>query len=360
MFLFMPVFFRAPGLNFAEQSVHISETRLLEFLLMIPAMFWISTVTLRERVTWPWAVGLACQALVLAFAIHMRSSVLWLVGSLAILGAVYTVLGALSRREWRVIGAAALLTLTTPASLAAVHSYQRAMFHPEYLDERGPRTVWHNVLMGLTISKEFRDSTGMAGVNDPEAVAAVLRYLEARTDPRLGPDWTQTDILNSLGGYGTFREWRTYDKVAREIVFQEVLQAPYVAIRHFFLDKPSLVASLVVCNATLLYCGNQPVTYPGVRIDPFSLVSLGLVFLVVLVGRRWGGAEIGSPIGRTLEIMAVAVFIAVLGLFPSVAFYPALTQIGGVILFVLFIIVLLMSILMDRILARSWRLRGEL
>lgn len=354
MILFLPVFFRAPGLNFGEQSVHISETRLLEFLLAIPAVFWIATLTLRERITWAWMAGLAGQVVVLAFAMHMRSSVLWLVGTMALLAATYTMLGALARRDLRVIGAAALLLMVVPASLAAVSAYQRAMFHPEYLDERGPRTVWHNVLMGLTVSPEFRQSTGMAGVNDPEAVAAVLRYMEARNDPRRGPDWTQTDILNSLGGHGTFRAWRTYDLIAREVVFHEIMQQPFVALRHFFVDKPELIGSLISCNATLLVCRGQAVTYPGVRMDPFSLFSVGLVFALVVAARRSGRSESVLPISRPREVLLVIICFAILGLFPSVAFYPALTQVGGVILFLLFGIAFALYLLMDWLVERFW------
>src|SRR5581483_5075046 len=95
-----------------------------------------------------------------------------------------------------------------------LRQYQHAMYHPAYFAEQGPRTFWHNALMGLSHHPRLRDEQPMRQCEDRDAVDFVLKKLEER-DPNLERNrWNWMAAHNSLGSHNPF-DWPTSEAAAR-------------------------------------------------------------------------------------------------------------------------------------------------
>ncbi|MCZ7643473.1 MAG: flippase-like domain-containing protein [Pseudorhodoplanes sp.] len=272
--------------------------------------------------------ALAVQTGLLVFLLHARMSLLWLFATLIMLAATAF---AVSWRRGQpslqpVLVAGALL-----AGYGALHAYQAATYHPAYKADIGPRVVWHNALMGLSHNPTLAKSINVFKVDDHAAVDAVLNDMKSRSDPRLTPDWNRTTILNSIGGHNSF-DWRTYESVARALYLRTVAQHPLATLRMIFWDKPLSILDVVSCRAMLIHC--KAAALPQAYFAPLSIaviLLLGLVIAGLCLGMPPSAAA--STTGSIAPVIGAAAILALLGLFPSIAFYPAITQLAGTLIF---------------------------
>lgn len=325
----LPLYVRAPGLNFGELSVHISESRMFEILGAVAAVHLILVLVRppHPRRLLEYA-ALAVQTGLLVFLLHARMSLLWLFATLIMLAATAF---AVSWRRGQpslqpVLVAGALL-----AGYGALHAYQAATYHPAYKADIGPRVVWHNALMGLSHNPTLAKSINVFKVDDHAAVDAVLNDMKSRSDPRLTPDWNRTTILNSIGGHNSF-DWRTYESVARALYLRTVAQHPLATLRMIFWDKPLSILDVVSCRAMLIHC--KAAALPQAYFAPLSIaviLLLGLVIAGLCLGMPPSAAA--STTGSIAPVIGAAAILALLGLFPSIAFYPAITQLAGTLIF---------------------------
>lgn len=325
----LPLYVRAPGLNFGELSVHISESRMFEILGAVAAVHLILVLVRppHPRRLLEYA-ALAVQTGLLVFLLHARMSLLWLFATLIMLAATAF---AVSWRRGQpslqpVLVAGALL-----AGYGALHAYQAATYHPAYKADIGPRVVWHNALMGLSHNPTLAKSINVFKVDDHAAVDAVLNDMKSRSDPRLTPDWNRTTILNSIGGHNSF-DWRTYESVARALYLRTVAQHPLATLRMIFWDKPLSILDVVSCRAMLIHC--KAAALPQAYFAPLSIaviLLLGLVIAGLCLGMPPSAAA--STTGSIAPVIGATAILALLGLFPSIAFYPAITQLAGTLIF---------------------------
>jgi hypothetical protein len=336
VFAALPVFVRAAGPHVGEPSAHISESRLFEILGAVPALFLIISTALPDLLSSKrWYAAAFVQVSILAFLLHCRSSIAWLFVALiftALLGTLYRIAHRPDRiASRRILAIPALLV----SAWLAVVGYQSAMFNPAYFGELGPRTVWHNVLMGFAYNPGLISALGGSPGSDAQAVQAVLRYMQQTHDPRLRDAWNETTILNSLGGYGRF-DWKTYEQVARELALKTLASNPWNALELVMYDKPRAILQSVACKAMLLCSFSQEDTVPKpwARFDPTG----GLMLIVVSVIAALLAHATASGGDRDEEadapfLFAVLGIVCVLSLGPGLIFYPAVTQLGGLFVF---------------------------
>lgn len=325
----LPLYVRAPGLNFGELSVHISESRMFEILGAVAA---VHLILLLVRPPHPRRLieyaALAVQTGLLVFLLHARMSLLWLFATLIILAATAF---AVSWRRGQLSLQPVLVAGALVVGYVALHAYQAATYHPAYKADIGPRVVWHNALMGLSHNPTLAKSINVFKVDDHAAVDAVLNDMKSRSDPRLTPDWNRTTILNSIGGHNSF-DWRTYESVARALYLRTVAQHPLAALRMIFWDKPLSILDVVSCRAMLIHC--KAAALPQAYFAPLSIaviLLLGLVIAGLCLGTPPSAAA--STAGSIAPVIGAAAILALLGLFPSIAFYPAITQLAGTLIF---------------------------
>jgi hypothetical protein len=332
----LPIFVRAPGPTFRELSVDIAESRLFEVLGAVPALFLLLSIAQPKLASsWRWHSAAVLQTLILGFLLHCRSSMAWLFVAVICVGVLGATYWATTRRDR---GRAAHVLIVPALLIGAwlgVLGYQRAMFNPAYFGEIGPRTVWHNILMGLSFNPVLASELRIEAVSDREAVQAVLRYMQERHDPRLTAEWNEATILNSLGGVNRF-DWATYEKVARDLVLHTLAAHPWSAIRLFAFDKPLKIAEAVGCTAMLVCSGKTHLqaSRPDARFDPASgpMIVVATVIAVLLTlgsaHRTEARGEVDGPL-----LFGILAIVCVLSLGPSLIFYPAVTQLGGLFVF---------------------------
>jgi hypothetical protein len=330
------VFVRAAGPHVGEPSTHISESRLFEILGAVPALFLIVSIALPDLLSRKrWYVAALVQVSILAFLLHCRSSIAWLFVALifvALFGAIYRTV----RQRDRI---AARRVLVIPALLVsawlAVAGYQSAMFNPAYFGKIGPRTVWHNILMGFAYNTELASALGGPPGGDAQAIRAVLRYMQQTHDRRLTDQWNETTILDSLGSYGRF-DWKTYEEVARELALKTLAAHPWSALRLVAYEKPKAILQSVVCKAMLLCSFSQEdmAPKPWARFDPTG----GLMLVVASIIAAVLACATASADDRDEEadvplLFAALGIVCALSLGPGLIFYPAVTQLGGLFVF---------------------------
>jgi hypothetical protein len=336
----LPALTRAKSEAFAELSIHISESRMFD-ILGIVALVHLVLAMLRPPATSQWTeIGtLIAQAALIAFLVHARTSVSWLFVAVLTIGLVLAVLrskGGAPVLRGRVTLAVLCTVLT---AWAGVHLYQRATFNEVYFGETGPRTFWHNALMGLSLNSVLARELNL-GINDRSAIEAVLRDMKARNDPRLTDQWQVQDILNSLGAVNTF-EWRSYEDAARDLYFHTLRSEPWQAAKLFVWDKPGRVTAIVGCEFLLLTCdasGFGDARFPERRVQRFlPWIWVGLLALVATIQHtsRPGSEEVPGTAESHGSIVVLLLFAALIGLAPAMMIYPAVPQLGGTVVLLL-------------------------
>jgi len=327
--------------GFTETSIHISESRMFDILGTVALVHLIlAIIRPPAKPRWLDVATLIAQVGLIAFLIHARMSVSWLfVAVLSIVGlklAITRLKGRAKMPQW---GAAIAVGCTILGAWAGVPLYQRATFNPAYFDEIGPRTFWHNALMGLSFNFVLARKL-MVGGTDSSAIEAVLHDMKTRNDPRLNEQWQTQNILNSLGSANTF-DWRTYEDVARDLFLRTIRTDPWEAAKLFAWEKPNRVIAIIGCEFLLLTCDasrfsnavfpERPIT----RFLPWMWVSLFALVATCLCMSRGTGTEVLEANESNGGIVLLLLFAAVVGLAPSILAYPVLVQLGGTVVLLL-------------------------
>ncbi len=319
----------------AGLPVHISESRMFDPLGCIAMLHLLLSIfrPIRSAI-WIHAPALVFQAALLGFLLHTRTTLIWILLSVIVVSLAVTLKrladGTPTRSRLQAL-APALLVIAAWAG-AVIH--QNAVLNSAYLTEIGPRTVWHNVLIGLIQSPIFSKELRITEFSDGVAADIVLRDMAKRSDPRLGPDWTRENIMNSLGGHARF-DWVSYESAARSLVLRTLADNPTATLELVFWQKPKRVFEALMCETLRILpaCGShmglRDFVYPSRRAGLLS--AFWLLFAAVigtglaLAGRSVVPAE-PSHSGPLAAAMISALVIALL---PSYIFYAGPMQLAG-------------------------------
>jgi hypothetical protein len=296
------------------EDATLYESRMFDVLglLAVAHLMILAAAPRVPRAAWVAAVP---QAALLIFLYHARSSLGWqylALFSAAGVRVVWFLCRRCPRDAVRPLYVAALLG----ASLAGLHQYQRATFHPRYFEEHGRRTFWHNALMGLHHHPTLRAELPMEMCIDKDAIDVVLKWMEAR-EPGLDRNlWNSQAVLNSLGNQNEF-DWPRYEAAARELYFELWRERPGQMLACHAVYKPLDVGKQFVFALRLIWArfvrGGAP------ELLPAAAVLLGALVLVYRRGLRDEGIREGVA-AATRTVLVLLPF----SLIPSVAFYPVI------------------------------------
>ena len=159
------------------------------------------------------------------------------------------------------------------------------MYNPAYQGKLSTRTIWHNIIIGMSYSPTFSRTLGVTSVDDRQAIEAVLRVMRERNDPRLTQEWEVQKILNSLGSHNSF-DWRTYEQVAKEIVLEQITSHPWAALRMMLWEKPLWAYNTITCQAMLLSSCNidlDKVSRKTIAFRPWGIQFRGWALMPLLM-----------------------------------------------------------------------------
>lgn len=326
----IPIYTRA---SHADLAIHISESRMFDVLGAITFVHLLLLCLRPQHASWPERLlALVVPVAMMGFLLHTRSTLIWMMLVVMVI-AVST--AVIRWRRGHVAGAGHALA---PAALLVVAwmtamGIQHAEANRAYRTQIGPRTVWHNILMGFHVSPAFAQALQFPGLDDGVAVAAVLRDMKERDDPRLGPDWTRDNILNSLGSHSRF-DWVTYEAAARRLVFATLASDPRAALLLFLRDKPLAVLTTLNCTTLRLLpgCPARPnwrsYFVPSVRSGSIVAFWLGLA-AVAGIGLGMACRRADRSAAAVLPVVG-AIGLAALGsMLLAYLFYAASYQFGG-------------------------------
>jgi hypothetical protein len=319
--------------GFGESVINLSESRLFGLLAFFAVLsLYFALVQKKQLSAWQLA-GATFQALLYAELLHSRMSVLWLLpplGLIAVAGIFSCAITPIRRNAYAIL---ALISL----AIIAKSAYEHAVYNPAYYAERGSRTIWHNVLMGLSSNPFFGKELGIIKVTDPVAAQVVARYERSGTivpeNQHLSAAQLQEvddevrTAMNSLGNYGTY-DWPKYEREARSYVLAVFKAYPGQFLITFFWYKPGEVLSDIA-----LFFLPHSWTESDSRALPMIYPALIVLFVVALAGRgAFGGTPQPSPDWTMHKFMVLClIFSAAI----PIAFYPAPTQLGDLILVLL-------------------------
>lgn len=330
----IPIYGRANG----GLPIHISESRMFDVLGCIALLHLLLSIYRPVGAPlWLRAGALLFQAALLGFLLHTRSTLIWILLVIILVSLAVTLKRWLDRKP-----AGTRLQSLAPAALiicvwAGVLGYQSLMLNPAYRTEIGPRTVWHNALIGLAVSPVYAQRLIMPVLDDARATEAVLRDMTQRQDPRLGPNWNITNIMNSLGGHSRF-DWVTYEAAARSLVMRSLWSDPHASLRLALWDKPKTIAEELFCVSMRLVpaCGShmglrdylRPTRQAGL-LSALWLVfagAVGAALWLATTGQRLSKGEARSAVRTYLLTALLALLVSLL---LSYLFYAAPTQLAG-------------------------------
>jgi hypothetical protein len=295
-----------------QEAFGLHESRTFEALAVL-AWLHLALLAWRGGGRVAWFAALPQLALLL-FLYHGRSSLGWMYLALFVLAGMRIV--ADRARCAAPLVVAGLLA----ASLVALQQYKRAVYHPAYFQERGPRCFWHNALMGFTYHPRLRESLDI-GIDDTKAIVLVLRELRDANDPRLTPDWTLERIGCATGGVIEF-DWNAYETAARDVYLRVWQRDPAKALACYAWHKPCDLAShtwqVVRLLADDVCAGRAKLLAAG----------LALVAGLVVVGCRYfrHNADVREQLrGLFLPSLVLLTFSTI----PAMAFYAALPTLAG-------------------------------
>ncbi|WP_156183486.1 hypothetical protein, partial [Crocosphaera watsonii] len=202
--------------------------------------------------------------------------------------------------------------------LISLSTYQHQTFNERYYADRGSRTFWHNMLMGLS-ETELGKSYGLK-VNDNEAVAFVLKYLKENNDSR--GYWTENDVLASFGGepgHTTF-DLPMYEQAARDAYFHFWHKKPLALFTEYSINKPvNHLKALYNYSVLSMVNSSHPLrkkSYQlGINYNPFNYRSLLLVLPTIILLSR------SIYLSSFVKLLPLTFFLLIFSLIPSVVFY---------------------------------------
>jgi hypothetical protein len=268
------------------------------------------------RCAWLTAVP---QAGLLVFLYHARSSLGW--QYLALFALVAARVGwwlavrfcsSRSPSPW-LLARPLSVALLLAASLVGLKQYQRTVYHPAYFADHGPRTFWHNALLGLQFHPRLRAELPMPVCEDAAGIDLVLGRMR-EGDPGLDPvRWNRTAALNSLGNHTDF-DWVAYEGAARGVYVDLWRTRPGDMAACHAVHKPQAVASQA-CTIAWRLAG---AVLSGRAWEFLAGAGLFLAAAVVAVRR-------GVPVWSALRAPGwVVAWLLPFSLIPALAFYPTL------------------------------------
>ncbi len=307
-----------------QEEIALHESRMFDLLAMI-SWFHLALLAVAPRVTRATWLTAAPQAALILFLYHARSSLAW--EYLALMSMIGVRVGGWCWRRLVKANRPTLDEVARPvvvgvlviASLAALGSYKRSTYNPVYFQELGPRTFWHNALMGFCYHPELRDSLSVT-VSDQEIAKLIIRHMQETNDPRLNPSWELNTMMNSLGGHCRF-DWRTYEQVAKEIYLSVWREHPNEAMSCYAYYKPLNIYALGKLRIGMLE--QVADTHQSRTLLPgFLFAIFGLVAATIFARR--------SPEFREEYRAAFRVALGILpfSLIPGIAFYAAVTTLA--------------------------------
>jgi hypothetical protein len=302
------------------------DPRVIELLTLVATVHLGLTSFFSNR----WGPGrraiVAAQAAILLACYHARSSLAWQMAFVLVSGIVYWIwrrraerrcAGPLIRRLTPFHAAWPVLCLVV--GLGVLKVYQHATYNPRYFRDMGARTVWHNALMGLWWNQQLAEKYQLR-VNDSAIVGAVRTYLSTSQDPRLTPEWNDSNILGALGSHSQFN-WFLYEQAARDFYRHIWRSDTREVLRCYLADKPREIWR-VLANARRPdpdVPAAIPQT-PGLRFNPFARGAI----LIVLPGLIM--AATGAANARTL---CATPLLFVCSAAPAFIFYPVVHTMMG-------------------------------
>jgi len=197
-------------------------------------------------------------------------------------------------------------------------AYQHTVYNPRYFRDMGARTIWHNALMGFWLNDHLSEKYRLR-VDDRVVVSAVRSYLHASNDPRLGPEWEDTNVMMSLGGHSVFN-WFAYEESAGEF-YRHIWRTDTQDMLHLYLiDKPREIVRVLAKSTHPDPSLLQEVDNLGFR--PFGLAALLMIAPGVLLLSRYGApfAAFGAGV---LALFGCSIV-------PGLLFYPVVhTMLGA-------------------------------
>lgn len=312
----LPIWPNAPGVaDFAEVTVHLSESRLFGLLALFPAAHMLLFARQSGRIGRVELICLLGQVGFFVFLFHARSSIIWQVGALLLLFAAQAGWQYVSTRKLssRIAVCAGVFAISVFVLLPI---YQRVVYHKHYFGEEGARTVWHNMVIGMMYSPVFgKNQIG----DDATAIRLVLEREKALRHPH-DPNYTVPDqlqkALNSLGSHNRY-DWRGHEAAAKDYLLATLREHPWTFIKLYVYEKPRAILLLTKCHLALP--GLDGGCKPAWRAWPWIGFSMVLVFAVaVLQGIS------GDRGARYNELTWITFFLSLCALLPPIVFYPSL------------------------------------
>jgi hypothetical protein len=301
-----------------QEDVALYESRLFDALSLVAVMH-LALVALGRGNRAAWLAAIP-QLTLFVFLYHCRSSLGWQVVALSAVVAGRAG-WCLYRRRPAELVAPVTVGLLLAVSLVGLKYYQRAAYHPAYFAQEGPRTFWHNALMGLSHHPKLRSDLPMRQCEDRDAIDLVLARME-EADPALDRNrWNWMAALNSLGSHNPF-DWVAYEAAARAAYFELWRTRPRQMLACHALYKPLAVAKQ--SWAVVRVAGREAVAGRAWELLASVVVFACALFGLVRAGRRSASVreDVRAP---SLLVLALLPF----ALIPAVAFYPAVTTTGG-------------------------------
>lgn len=349
----------------AGLPVHISESRMFDLLGCIALLHLLLSIfrPIRSAI-WIHAPALIFQAALLGFLLHTRTTLIWILLSVIVVSLAVTVKRFIDRRPPRLRLQALAPAMLVIAAWAGVLIYQSAALNRAYLTEIGPRTIWHNILIGLIQSPTFSKDLQITEFSDGVAADVVLRDMTQRQDPRLGPGWTRENIMNSLGGHARF-DWVSYEAAARSLVLRTLVDNPKAALELVFWQKPKRVLEALMCETLRILpsCGShmglRDFIYPARRtglLSAFWLLFAGAIGTGLALAQRNAAPNKSSHLTPFIAAIGSALAIALL---PSYLFYAGPMQLAGAAFLVTFAVYFAFVVVVATILARFRPVAGH-
>ncbi len=304
-----------------QEEIALYESRIFDLLALI-SCFHLALAT-APGATRSTLLTAAFQSAILAFLFHARSSLGW--QYLALFAVLAARFGFWGLSRWRRMPTGSVTSFLIvgamlAASLVGLAQYKRATYNPIYFAEGGPRTFWHNAIMGFSYHPQLRQSLRVTAASDHEAVDLVLRRMREKNDTRIDESWNTKTIMDSLGGHARF-DWNAYEEAAKEAYLDVWREHPREAVECYAWYKPKDVAKHV--GTVLRLLGREARQTRGRNL----LIGTGLLavamVLVVRVSRRDPILRIN--LGRTGMVVAGLIPFS---LIPGIAFYTALTTVS--------------------------------
>ena len=308
--------------------IHISESRTLEIAGLVfvlhGVLFLIFKPCEQRRGIFDLAM-LTISSVIFVFWYHARSSLGWEIFAIAIIALIHLMSARLrigNSPHWQTaiqqFRHPVMIIAVTAISLAGLSIYKRAVYPPEYYNQSGSRTFWHNALMGIYIpSLQLEYSLG--GPDDRATIEAVLIYGRKNSIFKATDTSSSTDFLDSLGGH-TQVNWLLYEDAARSFYFSLWRQHfKSMLINYAYYKFSSLKAALLQ------------------HLQPFKYIFCLLAYIPSLV-------LFVSTTKTQLTLLFTAGLLLLFASIPGIMFYPVILTMSALYtLSILFIFILFVT-----------------